>query len=97
MRINAGALCARFFFLPLAHALWCDEADSAPLPPHPHQGAADSLEAFLGQLGESGGENEAELHGLLETMMSQLMSKEVLYEPLKELHEKVSRLLADYL
>ena len=34
-------------------------------------------------------ESEEELKGILETMMSQLMSKEVLYEPLKELHDKV--------
>lgn len=31
-----------------------------------------------------------ELSGLLETMMGQLMSKEVLYEPLKELAEGVT-------
>ena len=36
-----------------------------------------------------GVESEDELKGILETMMSQLMSKDVLYEPLKELHEKV--------
>lgn len=35
------------------------------------------------------GETEDGLQGILETMMSQLMSKEVLYEPLKEMHEKV--------
>jgi len=40
----------------------------------------------LGDLGlGEGGENEEELAGFLETMMGQLMSKEVLYEPLKEL------------
>ena len=41
-----------------------------------------------------GGDGEAEegLQGLLETMMSQLMSKEVLYEPLKEMHEKVCKI-----
>ena len=49
--------------------------------------SADPLEALLAQLGT--GESEEELNGLLETMMSQLMSKEVLYEPLKELHDKV--------
>jgi peroxin-19 len=37
-----------------------------------------------------GGEGDEDLQGILETMMSQLMSKEVLYEPLKELHDKVS-------
>ena len=36
-----------------------------------------------------GGEAEDGMQGILETMMSQLMSKEVLYEPLKEMHEKV--------
>ena len=36
-----------------------------------------------------GVESEDELKGILETMMSQLMSKDVLYEPLKEVHEKV--------
>ncbi|KAF9653618.1 Pex19-domain-containing protein [Thelephora ganbajun] len=37
---------------------------------------------------ESDGEADEGLQELLETMMSQLMSKEVLYEPLKEMHEK---------
>ncbi|KAF9481747.1 Pex19-domain-containing protein [Pholiota conissans] len=49
----------------------------------------ESLEALLQSLGDlglgEGGEDETELAGLLETMMGQLMSKEVLYEPLKEL------------
>ena len=36
-----------------------------------------------------GSDNDEELQGMLEAMMQQLMSKEVLYEPLKELHEKV--------
>ncbi|KAI0777428.1 Pex19-domain-containing protein [Trametes elegans] len=40
-------------------------------------------------------ENEEELQGLLENMMSQLMSKEVLYEPLKELHDKFPSYLKD--
>jgi peroxin-19 len=45
-------------------------------------------------LNEGGGENEEELAGFLETMMGQLMSKEILYDPLKELSEKVdSKLL----
>lgn len=47
------------------------------------------MEALLQSLGDlglgEGGENEAELAGFLESMMGQLMSKEVLYEPLKEL------------
>jgi peroxin-19 len=49
----------------------------------------ESIEALLQSLGDlglgEGGENEAELAGFLESMMGQLMSKEVLYEPLKEL------------
>ncbi|OSC98870.1 Pex19-domain-containing protein [Trametes coccinea BRFM310] len=40
-------------------------------------------------------ESEDELKGLLENMMSQLMSKEVLYEPLKELHDKFPSYLED--
>ncbi|KAF9531455.1 Pex19 protein family-domain-containing protein [Crepidotus variabilis] len=35
--------------------------------------------------GGAGGDEEKELAGFLETMMNQLLSKEVLYEPLKEL------------
>ena len=51
------------------------------------------MEALLSSLGNVGSDGEAEegLQGLLETMMSQLMSKEVLYEPLKEMHEKVCK------
>jgi len=48
----------------------------------------------LGKMGE-GGEGDDELQGILETMMSQLMSKDVLYEPLKELHDKFPSYLAD--
>lgn len=33
-------------------------------------------------------EDEAELASFLESMMGQLMSKDVLYEPVKELNEK---------
>ncbi|EDR10787.1 uncharacterized protein LACBIDRAFT_293286 [Laccaria bicolor S238N-H82] len=51
----------------------------------------ESLEALLKSLGDLGGLGEGgdenELAGFLETMMGQLMSKEVLYEPLKELAE----------
>ena len=35
------------------------------------------------------GEGGKDVQGVLETLMGQLMSKEVLYEPLKELHQKV--------
>jgi hypothetical protein len=34
-------------------------------------------------------ENNPELSGIMETMMERFMSKEVLYEGLKELHDKV--------
>ncbi|PFH49457.1 hypothetical protein AMATHDRAFT_63154 [Amanita thiersii Skay4041] len=53
--------------------------------------SADSLEAMFGslkELGLDGGEDdEEELAGFLENMMDQLLSKEVLYEPLKELSD----------
>jgi len=52
--------------------------------------SADPLEALLSQLGDLGdGEDEHELQGVLEAMMGQLMGKDVLYEPLKELSDKV--------
>lgn len=52
--------------------------------------SADPLEALLSQLGDLGeGDDEEELQGVLEAMMGQLMGKEVLYEPLKELSDKV--------
>ncbi|EPQ51527.1 Pex19 protein, partial [Gloeophyllum trabeum ATCC 11539] len=56
----------------------------------------ESLEALLKQLNGTLGEGEeGELQGLLESMMSQLMSKEVLYEPLKELHDKFPSYLSE--
>jgi hypothetical protein len=52
--------------------------------------SADPLEALLSQFGDLGeGEGEDELQGVLEAMMGQLMGKDVLYEPLKELSDKV--------
>jgi peroxin-19 len=58
----------------------------------------DSLESLLSTLrdlgldeGGEGGDDDAALAGFLENMMGQLMSKEMLLEPLKELHDKVSR------
>ncbi len=52
-----------------------------------------SLEALLKDLGmgENGGldASEESMDGFFEKMMGQLMSKEVLYEPLKELSDKV--------
>ncbi|KAL1745245.1 Pex19 protein family-domain-containing protein [Schizophyllum fasciatum] len=52
----------------------------------------DSLEALLKSLDLDNmpdGDEEQELTGFLESMMSSLMSKEVLYEPMKELEEKM--------
>ncbi|KAJ7039525.1 Pex19 protein family-domain-containing protein [Mycena alexandri] len=64
--------------------------------------APDSLEALLAQLNELGGADgdsglptdESELAGFLENMMGELMSKEVLYEPLTELADKFPPYLA---
>ncbi|KAI0051537.1 Pex19 protein [Auriscalpium vulgare] len=56
-------------------------------------GQEDELEKLLASLGEGGGDDDA-LHGILEGMMGQLMSKDVLYEPLKELNEKFPEYLA---
>ncbi|KAG1804065.1 Pex19 protein [Suillus subaureus] len=47
--------------------------------------STDPLEALLSQFG---GEDEEEMQGVLEAMMGQLMGKDVLYEPLKELSDK---------
>ena len=44
----------------------------------------------LGDLSGDGAESEEQIQGVLEAMMGQLMSKDVLYEPLKELHDKVN-------
>ncbi|KAF7373427.1 hypothetical protein MSAN_00552300 [Mycena sanguinolenta] len=60
----------------------------------------DSLEALLAQLNDLGGadlpESEAELAGFLESMMGELMTKEVLYEPLTELADKFPPYLASH-
>jgi peroxin-19 len=68
------------------------QADAAPKKPADPDTA--SLEALMAQLaggaeGLGGAESEEMLHGLLESMMTQLMTKEVLYDPIKELHDKV--------
>jgi peroxin-19 len=44
-------------------------------------------------LSEEGGEDGENIGSLLESMMSQLMSKDILYEPLKELDTKVDIML----
>jgi len=51
----------------------------------------DVLETLLSSLGDMNledGEGGEGLESMLESMMSQLMSKEILYDPLKELHSK---------
>jgi len=55
---------------------------------------SDPFESLLAQLGE-GGENEEELEGIIEGMMKQLMSKSILYEPLKELSDKFPSYLTE--
>ncbi|CUA69817.1 Peroxisome biogenesis protein 19-1 [Rhizoctonia solani] len=50
-------------------------------------GSADDLAELLKQLGE-GGQDEDGLQGMIEGMMGQLMSKEILYEPLVEMNDK---------
>ena len=60
----------------------------------------DDIAALLAALQGGGGENsegdDAELGSFLESMMDQLMSKEVLYEPLKELYDKFPEYLASH-
>ncbi|KAI0077164.1 Pex19-domain-containing protein [Panus rudis PR-1116 ss-1] len=57
---------------------------------------SDPLEALLSQLGEGGGDSEEELQGILESMMAQLMTKEILYEPIKELNDKFPGYLSEH-
>lgn len=61
------------------------------------QGETDAFLAdLLKQLDSVGGEgagSEAGMAKMLEGMMEQLMSKEILYEPMKELQEKVCPVL----
>lgn len=45
------------------------------------------LKEMMKQLGGGGGEGE-DFEGILQTMMSQLMSKDILYEPLQDLAKK---------
>lgn len=74
-------MCVCYGFMPTYILMCCAQADSAT--------GTDPFEALLSQLGDGNGETEDELQGLLENMMAQLMGKDVLYEPLKELSEKV--------
>lgn len=63
------------------------------------EGNPESMEELLKTLGDLGlgdlgsdptGGDDTELAGFLESMMGQLMSKDILYEPLKELADGVS-------
>ncbi|GJJ13061.1 hypothetical protein Clacol_007310 [Clathrus columnatus] len=58
----------------------------------------DPLEGLLSSLGDLNldGEEGEGLESMLESMMSQLMSKEVLYEPLKELDTKYPTYLVEH-
>ncbi|TFK65976.1 hypothetical protein BDN72DRAFT_962095 [Pluteus cervinus] len=51
----------------------------------PNANSIESLLASLGDLGLGEGDEETELADFLENMMGQLMSKDVLYDPLQEL------------
>jgi len=53
----------------------------------------DDLQKLLESFGDAGADDD--LHGILEGMMGQLMSKDVLYEPLKELHDKFPEYMKD--
>ncbi|PWN91922.1 Pex19-domain-containing protein [Acaromyces ingoldii] len=55
----------------------------------------EKLMAALGGAGGEGAEGEEGLAKMLESMMSELMSKDVLYEPLKELRDKYPPYLAN--
>ncbi|KAG6910341.1 hypothetical protein DXG01_011409 [Tephrocybe rancida] len=50
-------------------------------------GPPKDLEALLASLGGDG-ENDEDFAGLMDTMMNELMSKDILYEPIKELADK---------
>lgn len=57
--------------------------------------STDPLAALLANLG-SGLGDDPNLQEALDSMMSQLMSKELLYEPIKDLNEKVRLYLPYY-
>ncbi|KAJ3810401.1 Pex19 protein family-domain-containing protein [Lentinula aff. lateritia] len=80
----------------------CDSSNSSSSTstgkPESLQGLLNSLKDLgLDDLGADGDgvEDEAELASFLESMMGQLMSKDVLYEPVKELNEKFPPFLAN--
>ncbi|KAJ2916172.1 hypothetical protein MD484_g4255, partial [Candolleomyces efflorescens] len=75
-------------------------AGAAGLSPESMEEMLKSLKDLgLGDLGgldgAEGEENEAELAGFLESMMGQLMSKDILYDPLKELADGFPPYLAN--
>lgn len=55
---------------------------------NPSSASSDPLAALLSNL-ENGLSDDPNLQEALDSMMSQLMSKELLYEPIKDLNEKV--------
>ena len=54
----------------------------------PNEGDLSSLLSAFSSLNFDGDGGDG-VQGVLETLMGQLMSKEILYEPLKELNDKV--------
>ena len=72
-------------------------SESSFKPPSPTQEQVDELARLFKGLGEEGANPDADqdadqdLTDALNAMMGQLMGKEVLHEPIKELHEKVCR------
>ncbi|KAF8126152.1 Pex19 protein, partial [Boletus edulis] len=79
------------------------EKESKLQPPDSSaSGDGENLQSLLSQLQGLGGlsgddvESEDQLQGVLEEMMGQLMSKQVLYEPLKELYEKFPGYLTEH-
>jgi peroxin-19 len=69
------------------------ESESGLKPSDSSPAGADAFESLLSQLGDLDGdipEGEEQLQGVLEAMMGQLMGKDILYEPLKELYDKAS-------
>ncbi|KAF8528455.1 Pex19 protein [Hysterangium stoloniferum] len=77
-----------------------DSDDALKADPQGGSAGQESLANLLSSLGElnMGGEGEdgEGLESMLESMMSELMSKEILYEPLKELDSKYPEYLATH-
>ncbi|KZT71207.1 Pex19-domain-containing protein [Daedalea quercina L-15889] len=64
------------------------------------KGAGGSVDDLMAQLGEGLDDLDAgeadELQKVLENMMTEMMSKDILYEPLKELHDKFPSYLKEH-